>query len=109
MRAQREDGAAQDKTGDDDRGEIVDEPMKQIGGGIPPPFLLDQAVRLKNKIGQQMGQVDRQKGAKEELHVYVQVSIFVRFRATSKKSAGLTILPPEQIGRASCRERVSID
>src|ERR1700732_1609213 len=61
MRAQREDGAAQDKTGDDDRGEIMDEPVKQIGGGIPPPFLLDEAVRLKNKIGQQMRQVDRQK------------------------------------------------
>jgi len=48
----REDGAAQDKTGDDDRGEIVNEPVKQIGGGMPPPFLLDEAVRLKNKISQ---------------------------------------------------------
>jgi hypothetical protein len=59
--------------------------VKQIGGGIPAPFLFDEAVRLKNEIGQQMGQIDCQKGSKEWLHVYVQLSVFVRFCTTSKK------------------------
>ena len=37
-------------------------------------FLLDQAVRLKNKIGQQMSQVNRQKRPKEDLHSLVEIS-----------------------------------
>jgi hypothetical protein len=54
-------------------------------------FLPDQAIRLKNKIGQQMGQVNRQKGSEEDLHDYVQVPILVRFRTTRKTSVLLTV------------------
>ena len=49
------------------------------------PFLFDETIRLKNKIGQQMGQIDGQKGSKELLHVCVQLYIFVCFCTTMKK------------------------
>ena len=43
------------------------------------PFLFDETVRLKNKIGQQMGQIDGQKGSKELLHVCVATLYFCMF------------------------------
>src|SRR6267142_1660916 len=79
---------------DDDGGEIVNEPVKQIARRLSAPLLLDEACRLKNKIGQQVGQVNRQKGSKEDLHDSVQVSVLVRFRTTSKKCVRLTIQLP---------------
>src|SRR5882724_12936501 len=92
--SRQEQGTPQDKASDDDGGEIVNEPVKQIARSLSAPLLLDEAGRLKNKIGQQMGQVNRQKGSKEDLHDSVQVSVLVRFRTTSKKRARLTIQPP---------------
>src|SRR4029077_20618708 len=71
VRAQREEGTAQGETGDGGHGKIVDEAVQAVGGEMPAPFLFDETVRLKEEIGEQMTQVDRQKGAKEELHDFV--------------------------------------
>src|SRR5207245_10227002 len=87
--SRQEHGAPQDKARDNDGGEIVNEPMKQIARGLSAPLLLDEACRLKNKIGQQMGQVHRQKGWKENLQDSVQDSGLVRFRQTTKQSVGV--------------------
>jgi hypothetical protein len=42
--------------------------MQKIRGQFAPAFLLDEAPRLKNKIGKQMGQVNRQQDPEEDCH-----------------------------------------
>ena len=91
--SRQENGTPQDEARDDHGGEIVNEPVKKIARGFFAPLLLDEACRLKDKIGQQVGQVNRQKGAKEGLHNSVQASVLVCFRTTSKKCVRLTIQP----------------
>ncbi len=61
--------------------------MRKISKGLSALFLFDQAVGLKNKIGQEMRQVKGQQRPEEVLHDFVQFLEFVRFCTTSQKCA----------------------
>jgi hypothetical protein len=64
----------------------VNQSVKQISARLSAAFLFDEAVRLKNKIGQEMRQVDGEERSEGYLHKFVQFPGFVCFRTTNAVS-----------------------
>ncbi len=86
MRPKGKERARDKKAREDDGAQIVNQPVQQIGARLPAAFLFDEVVRLKNKIGQEVRQVDGEKRSEEYLHNFVQFPGFVYFRTTNAVS-----------------------
>jgi hypothetical protein len=75
--------------------------MKQIGGELPPPFFLHHDGMLKKKKCQQMRKAEGEQRSEEDLHDYVQIRKFVRFRTISEMNGRLATPPLQRLWTAA--------
>jgi len=64
MCAQRKNGATKEESDDEDGRDIVNDAVFGVRGELPVAFLLDESMRLENKIRQQVSLEDREYGSK---------------------------------------------
>jgi len=52
---------------------------------LPARFFVDEMLRLENEIGEQMGQENRKKCAKKDLHVlYKKRNLYVSYKSAKR-------------------------
>ena len=63
VRREGDDRAGNKESNEQDCGKIVNEPVQKIRGRPAAQLCVDEAARLKNKIGQQVAQVNGQQSS----------------------------------------------